>query len=74
LPRPGPDRKGKVEAGVGHAQNTSLRRVRFETLDEAQAYLDRWETRWADTRIHGTTTNCTEAEYQRGWPKRHSPH
>jgi len=50
-----PDRKGKVEAGVGHAQKTPLRGLRFETLDEAQAYLDRWETRWADTRIHGTT-------------------
>ena len=21
----------------------------------AQAYLDRWEANWADTRIHGTT-------------------
>jgi len=50
-----PDRKGKVEAGVGHAQKTPLRGLRFETLDEAQAYLDRWEARWADTRIHGTT-------------------
>ena len=50
-----PDRKGKVEAGVGHAQKTPLRGLRFETLEEAQAYLDRWEARWADTRIHGTT-------------------
>src|SRR5205809_3966850 len=50
-----PDRKGKVEAGVGHAQQTPLRGLRFESLDDAQAYLDRWETRWADTRIHGTT-------------------
>src|SRR5664279_1788688 len=50
-----PDRKGKVEAGVGHAQKTPLRGLRFDTLAEAQAYLDRWETRWADTRIHGTT-------------------
>ena len=49
-----PDRKGKVEAGVSHAQNT-LKGLRFETLEAAQAYLDRWETRWADTRIHGTT-------------------
>jgi transposase len=38
-----PDRKGKVEAGVGHAQKTALRGLRFETLEEAQAYLDRWE-------------------------------
>ena len=50
-----PDRKGKVESGVGHAQKTPLHGLRFETLAQAQAYLDRWETHWADTRIHGTT-------------------
>jgi transposase len=50
-----PDRKGKVESGVGHAQKTPLKGLRFESIDEAQAYLDRWEERWADTRIHGTT-------------------
>jgi transposase len=50
-----PDRKGKVESGVGHAQKTPLMGVRFESLDAAQAHLDRWEERWADTRIHGTT-------------------
>src|SRR5437867_7515190 len=50
-----PDRKGKVEAGVGHAKKTPLRGLRFESLDEAQAYLDRWETRWADTRLPGAT-------------------
>jgi transposase len=50
-----PDRKGKVESAVGHAQKTPLKGLRFETLEEAQAYLDRWEARWADTRIHGTT-------------------
>lgn len=50
-----PDRKGKVESGVGHAQRTPLKGLRFESLDEAQAHLDRWEERWADTRIHGTT-------------------
>lgn len=50
-----PDRKGKVEASVGHAQKTPLRGLRCESLEAAQAYLDRWETNWADTRIHGTT-------------------
>jgi hypothetical protein len=50
-----PDRKGKVESGVGHAQRTPLRGMRFESIEEAQAYLDRWEANWADTRIHGTT-------------------
>jgi len=46
-----PDRKGKVESGVGHAQRTPLKGLRFESLEEAQTYLDRWEERWADTRI-----------------------
>src|SRR6516165_691558 len=41
-----PDRKGKVEAGVGHAQKTPLKGLRFESLEQAQAYLDRWEERW----------------------------
>jgi len=50
-----PDRKGKVESGVGHAQRTPLKGMRFEGLDPGQIYLDRWEERWADTRIHGTT-------------------
>jgi hypothetical protein len=30
-----PDRKGKVEAGVGHAQKTPLRGLRFESLEAA---------------------------------------
>ncbi len=50
-----PDRKGKVESGVGHAKKTPLKGMRFDSLDEAQAHLDHWEERWADTRIHGTT-------------------
>jgi transposase len=58
-----PDRKGKVEAGVGHAQKTPLRGLRFESLDDAQTYLDRWETRWADTRIHGTTKRQVAAMF-----------
>ena len=63
-----PDRKGKVEAGVGHAQKTPLRGLRFEMLEEAQAYLDRWETRWADTRIHGTTKRQVAAMFAEEQP------
>ena len=58
-----PDRKGKVESGVGHAQKTPLKGLRFESLEEAQAYLDRWEERWADTRIHGTTKRQVAAMF-----------
>jgi transposase len=58
-----PDRKGKVESGVGHAQKTPLKGLRFESLEEAQDYLDQWELRWADTRIHGTTKRQVAAMF-----------
>jgi len=58
-----PDRKGKVESSVGHTQSTPLKGQRFETLSEAQAYLDRWEEHWADTRIHGTTKRQVAAMF-----------
>jgi len=58
-----PDRKGKVESGVGHAQKTPLKGLRFECLAEAQTYLDRWEERWADTCIHGTTKRQVAAMF-----------
>ena len=58
-----PDRKGKVESGVGHAKKTPLKGLRFENLEEAQSYLDRWEERWADTRIHGTTKRQVAAMF-----------
>src|SRR5262244_3503453 len=58
-----PDRKGKVERGVGHAKRTPLKGLRFESLEQAQAYLDQWETRWADTRIHGTTKRPVAAMF-----------
>ncbi len=58
-----PDRKGKVESGIGHTQKTPLKGLRFETLEAAQAYLDQWDTRWADTRIHGTTKRQVSAMF-----------
>ena len=58
-----PDRKGKVESGVGHAQKTPLKGKRFESLEEAQAYLDHWEERWADKRIHGRTKRQVAAMF-----------
>jgi hypothetical protein len=57
-----PDRKGKVEAAIAHTQ-AALKGLRFETLEAAQAYLDRWDARWADTRIHGTTKRQVAAMF-----------
>ncbi|MBL8221436.1 MAG: IS21 family transposase [Bryobacterales bacterium] len=58
-----PDRKGKVERGVGYAKNTPLKAKRFESMEEARAYLERWEQNWADTRIHGTTKCQVSARF-----------
>jgi transposase len=63
-----PDRKGKVESGIGHTQRTPLRGLRFETLEDAQAYLDRWSERWADTRIHGTMKRQVAAMFAEEQP------
>ena len=57
-----PDRKGKVESGIAHTQK-ALRGLRFETIEEAQAWLDRWDDRWADKRIHGTTKRQVAAMF-----------
>ena len=57
-----PDRKGK-ESGIGHTQKTPLHGLRFDTLEQAQAYLDRWEAHWDDTRIHGTTKRQVAAMF-----------
>jgi len=57
-----PDRKGKVESAIGHTQ-AALKGLRFDTLEAAQAYLDRWDARWADPRIHGTTKRQVAAMF-----------
>src|SRR5205809_2537301 len=58
-----PDRKGKVESAVGHTKKTPLKGKRFQSLEEAQTYLDHWETSCADTRIHGTTKRQVAAMF-----------
>ena len=54
LPRK-PEHKGKVESGVGYTKDNALKGKKFESLEEQNAHLRRWNKRWARTRIHGTT-------------------
>jgi transposase len=56
-----PQHKGKVEAGVKYVQNNALKGRRFGSLAEQNQYLDQWEARVADTRIHGTVRQQVEA-------------
>ena len=59
-----PNRKGAVENAIQHTQNTALKGRRFESIEEQNAHLEHWETRWAATRIHGTTKRQVEAMFQ----------
>ncbi len=57
-----PIARGKVESAVGHTQRKLLG-LRFEAIEEAQAYLDRFDATWAGTRIHGTTKRQVSAMF-----------
>lgn len=48
-----PRHKGKVESDIKYAQN-ALKGRSFETIEEQNGFLVRWDERWANTRIHGT--------------------
>jgi transposase len=49
-----PNLKGKVESAVGYVQGR-LKGLKFESLEEQNAYLWQRNERWWSTRIHGTT-------------------
>ena len=63
-----PDLKGKVESAVGYVQKTALKGKRFESIEEQNAYLVRWNERWAATRIHGTTKRQVQAMFDEERP------
>jgi transposase len=50
-----PRHKGKVENGVGYAQDNALKGRVFPGIAEQNSFLLEWELTVADTRIHGTT-------------------
>ena len=60
-----PQHKGKVEAGVKYVQNNALKGRSFGSLAEQNQYLDHWEARVADKRIHGTVRQQVEALFEK---------
>jgi len=50
-----PRHKGKIERGIGYVKDNALKDRTFCSLQEQNQHLLNWETRIADTRIHGTT-------------------
>jgi hypothetical protein len=59
-----PDRKGTVEHAIGHTQATALKGRRFESIEEQNEHLERWENRWAAQRIHGTERRQVQAMFE----------
>ena len=63
-----PNRKGSVENAIGHTQDTALKGRRFETIDEQNEFLERWETKWAAPRIHGSARRQVQAMFEEERP------
>ncbi|MGH7707672.1 MAG: IS21 family transposase [Candidatus Binataceae bacterium] len=63
-----PDLKGKIESEVGYTQDTALKGRRFESIEEQNAHLERWDERWAMTRIHGTTKRQVRTMFEEERP------
>lgn len=59
-----PNRKGTVENAIGHTQATALKGKRFETIEEHNAYLEHWESKWAASRIHGSERRQVQAMFE----------
>jgi transposase len=59
-----PNRKGAVENAIQHTQSTALKGRRFESIEEQNVFLERWETKWAALRIHGSVRRQVEAMFQ----------
>ena len=63
-----PNRKGSVENAIGHTQATALKGRRFESIEEQNAFLEHWETKWAAPRIHGSARRQVQAMFEEERP------
>jgi len=62
------DRKGTVENGVKHTQDTALKGRKFESIEAQNEWLMHWESRWAAPRIHGRAKRQVEEMFQEEKP------
>ncbi|MFH1481771.1 MAG: IS21 family transposase [Pseudomonadota bacterium] len=63
-----PNRKGTVENGIKHTQDTALKGRRFEAIEAQNDWLRHWEERWAAQRIHGRAKRQVEEMFQEEKP------
>ena len=63
-----PDRKGKVESGVGHAQKTPLKGLRFETIEEASKLVIDFLMHCEHSPGGGGVASTASAIFRSRWP------
>lgn len=63
-----PNRKGAVENAIQHTQSTALQGKRFESIEEQNEHLMKWEEKWAASRIHGREKRQVETMFQEEKP------
>jgi transposase len=59
-----PRHKGKVENGIKYVKENALKGRKFDSLQVQNQFLQKWEAKVADTRIHGTTKKQVERLFQ----------
>jgi hypothetical protein len=59
-----PRHKGKIERGIGYAQENALRGMKFAGLQSQNEHLRRWEAQVADLRIHGTIKKQVKKQFE----------
>jgi transposase len=59
-----PQENGKQERSGGYVKDNALRGRRFDSLDELNAFLRRWNRTVARVRIHGTTRRQVFTHYE----------
>ena len=62
-----PRHKGKIEAGIKYVQDNALKGRVFGSLAAENQFLLEWESRVADTCIHGTTRQQVAEWQPAGW-------
>lgn len=58
-----PRHKGKIERGVGYAQDNALKGRIFKSLEAQNEYLRHWEETIADLRLHGTIKKQVKQQF-----------
>ena len=59
-----PRHKGKIERGVGYAQENALRGMTFKGIQGQNEHLRHWEAHVADVRIHGTIKKQVKKQFE----------